>query len=104
MPRSRSSSSKPTLIAISATVSRALGDLVVQSISNSKGVWYRVKMSHSEKLKSAIKNYIAANNKVHHTRFQAHFPKPFVLQLSEGEERPRASRGSAERAGGDPAR
>lgn len=89
---------------MSATVSKALGDLVLQSTSDSKGVWYRVRMSHSEELKSAIRGYVAANNKVHRTRFQAHFPKPYVFRLSEAEERPRSSRGSAARADGDPAR
>ena len=53
-------------------------------------------------MKAAIKSYVAANNKVHRTRFQAHFPKPYVFRLSEAAERPRSTRGTAARASGDP--
>jgi len=82
---------------MNATVSKVLGDLVKQSTSNKEGVWYQLRQSHSKDLKSALRNYVAANNKVYRTRFQVHFPKPFVLRISELEERshPRSARGSA---------
>lgn len=88
--RSSSSRPKPNLAAITSTVSKALGDLVLQSATNTEGVWFKLKRSMVPDLKSAIQGYIKANNNFHRTRFQAHFPKPFVFRISEREpERPR---------------
>jgi hypothetical protein len=76
-----SSESKRALDAVIHMFLKTGGDLVANSVERDGVTTFRMKLSHSEPYKKALRAYVKAHNAKHKGGVSVSFPEPFVLRL-----------------------